>query len=585
MTTVNGVDAKLLVFEENAKTFSTKNIDLTSLIESHLFSYDKSSLLSNCILINIPGDIQRYENSLKEFEKISFRNFHHLKATYWKEKTKFIEDLNYVLNFLSDYNPLIVKESLPLKMNEFSEVNDTRIEIQDGPLACYVSHVRSMIYGYLNFKDYTIICEDDFVITNSEKIEVYLPVIPGDWDIIYMNSAPKNVSYNEAPFYKFVDEFHSGHFAIIRNNILPKIFANIYPITDQIDVLISNMRDQVNIYNIVDTVYQRNLSTNTQNNLNAIFKSPNYHVVRDHIRIVNELLDSFINKELPQNEPNNQILRENIIFDVIFSSITRLQKNSTDNSFENFEDEIKDDDLLTNLWKSIDFILKCTCKAVNTNTVALAMLNVIISTIRKFKKLHNKNISGYFVLKAQGYGATSNTYIDTGKLIAYKAYNYDLRWETKGHSDSVEIFERELKILDEIKGENVSCKILARDKAKRILKMTYAGQSLYDKFHLPKDWKEQIMEIFETLTKHGIVYPEFNIRNILVKDDRLYFVDFGLARFGDEGNEENCTNFIDMLEILERRLNNEADRTNVLILYDTFVNNMRIEGKFDGNIF
>ena len=38
-----------------------------------------------------------------------------------------------------------------LSINEFSEFNDPNIYIQDGPLACYCSHVRSMIYSYTNF--------------------------------------------------------------------------------------------------------------------------------------------------------------------------------------------------------------------------------------------------------------------------------------------------------------------------------------------------------------------------------------------------------------------------------------------------
>jgi hypothetical protein len=56
-------------------------------------------------------------------------------------------------------------------MNDFSEINDPNIYIQDGPLACYCSHVRGMIYGHLNFEDYTIIIEDDAFISNTENIE------------------------------------------------------------------------------------------------------------------------------------------------------------------------------------------------------------------------------------------------------------------------------------------------------------------------------------------------------------------------------------------------------------------------------
>ena len=250
----------------------------------------------------------------------------------------------------------------------------------------------------------------------------------------------------------------------------------------------------------------------------------------------------------------------------------------------NYEDEIKENKTLNSLFTAINFIISCSCKGSNSNVRSLLMTNDIINTVRKFKQFHNKNFGGYFVMKAQNYGSSAHVYVDTSKIIVHKVYNYDLRWSIDGHSDFVEIFERELKILDRIKYENISCKILARDKGKRILRLTYAGESLYDNFHLPKDWKIQIREIFDILTKYSVVYREFNIKNILVKDNRIYFVDFGLAYFGEEGNEDNLVNFIEILDILDNRFKCES-RTNVLILYDTFINNMKLEGRYSRNLF
>ena len=67
-----------------------------------------------------------------------------------------------------------IDTSYPIQINEFSEINDKNIHIQDGPLSCYCSHLRGMIYGLCNFKDYTIMVEDDISITNTENIEEYL---------------------------------------------------------------------------------------------------------------------------------------------------------------------------------------------------------------------------------------------------------------------------------------------------------------------------------------------------------------------------------------------------------------------------
>ena len=272
----NGVDAKLFVYEENSINISEKQINLQNIIKTAFFKNNNDNN-SNCILINIESDEERYKRSVKEFKKITLSNFFHLKATFWKNRNEFIIDLQNILCYLQQFNDKI---TLPISIdiNEFSEINDPNVFIQDGPLACYCSHVRSLIYGYNNFKDYTILVEDDISITNTENIEKYLACIPDDWDIICLNSAPKNYDYGDKPYYKFIDEFHSGHFYIVRNRCIPILFKNIYPITDQIDVLISNLHKQLNIYNIVDTVYQRNISTNTQNNLHVIFNSPNYNI-------------------------------------------------------------------------------------------------------------------------------------------------------------------------------------------------------------------------------------------------------------------------------------------------------------------
>ena len=110
---------------------------------------------------------------------------------------------------------------------------------------------------------------------NTENIEKYIKEIPDDWDILMLNACSKNKIYNNI-WYKFDDEFHSTHFYIINHKCIPTLFENLYPITDQVDVLISNLHKKLNIYNIQETVYQKNISTNTQNNLHVIFNSPHY---------------------------------------------------------------------------------------------------------------------------------------------------------------------------------------------------------------------------------------------------------------------------------------------------------------------
>lgn len=579
-----GVDAKLLVYEENASVISDKKINLQNIIKNNFFKNNLDNN-SNCILINIEKDSERYSRSVKEFKKITLSNFFHLKATYWKERNEFVQDLNNILHFLQNFNNDIT--SLPVKINEFSEVDDSNIHIQDGPLACYCSHIRSLIYGYKNFNDYTIIVEDDISITNTENIEKYLPLIPNDWDIICLNSAPKNYNYGDRPYYKFVDDFHSGQFYIVRNSCMETLFKNLYPITDQVDVLTSNLHKILNIYNIVDTVYQRNISTNTQNNLHVIFNSPNYSILRTHIIIIQNILDNFINIELPENETRNKNIIENILFDVLFSFISNPFNFESNNSFVKAQydnkKEINNDSYLYQLFKSIEIIIRCSKKGIHSELVSLSLTNNIINTIRSFQKYHNQ-IDKIFgcEIKAYNYGSTAHTYILEKNNIILKSYHNEFRWNIKNHEDSNLIYDKELDIC---KKKNT---LISYDVYNKILYIKYLGESLYTNFVLPSDWKQQITDIFTELNNKQIYYPEFNIKNILNKNSKLHFIDFGLAFvINDPDNNENCENFIELLQILQDRFKNTTNNNERLLLYNTLINNIKIHNivKYLNNIF
>jgi GR25 family glycosyltransferase involved in LPS biosynthesis len=578
----NGVDAKLFVYEENATNICGKQINLQKIIKNTFFKNNNDNN-SNCILINIESDKERYDRSLQEFKKISLSNFCHLKATYWKNRNDFITDLQNIFYYLQKFNNKITLPIGGININEFSEINDPDIFIQDGPLACYCSHVRALMYGLDNFNDYTIIVEDDISITNTENIEKYLPCIPDDWDIIFLNSAPKNHDYGNKPYYKFVDEFHSGQFYIVRNSCIKTLFDNLYPITDQVDVLISDLHKQLNIYNIVDTVYQRNISTNTQNNLHVIFNSPHYNILRTHIQNIKDVLNSFINTELPDNEINNNNIISNLLNDILYSHISRVDtdNNKYKSQFDN-NIEINNNPKLLQLLNSIEVVIKCSKKGINTSVVSLSLTNNIINTIRIFKKYHNVNNQKYNEkFKAFNYGSSAHTYILEKQQIIIKSYDDELRWKTIDHDNIDEIYMKELFILKKINSS------VSYNEHERILYLDYLGESLYDSFSLPYDWKTQISSIFSELTAKNIYYPEFNIKNILNKNSKLYFIDFGLASIVDDvDNSKNCENFIELLGILENRFEN-VKHNEKLILYNTFINNIKVHKteKYLKNIF
>jgi len=554
-----GVDAKILQYEENALEISDDKIDLIEILGGK----------QNCILINMEKDVERYHTSVDQLKKVSIQKFVHLKGTNGRNKNKeFLEkDLTYILNFISQFNSEIKPKQI--KINEFSEINDSGVHIQDGPLGCYCSHLRALIYGYLNYEDYTIICEDDISITNTEKIKKYITQIPNDWDVICLNSKGKNISYGDLPFYKFTDEFHSGHFYIVKNSSMPEIFKWMYPMTDQVDVLLSNSHKVLNIYNIPDTVYQKNLETNTQNNLDTIFSSPNYNVVRDSLNRSEDILNHFANIILPDNVERNKFIVKHIMYDVIYNFM--LTKGNNNDPGSNIEDYIFDNSYegkwrYKMLVKFVTFFLQCSKKGINPKLAGQSLINVCLFTLNKFTELHGDNT------KAYSFGSTAHTY-RVGDDLLLKRYNQKLRWATEGHDDSKTIMNKELEILNKLKNVNSVPKLI--DNVDMDIIMEYRGESIYNDFDLPDDWENQITNIFSELTDNGIFYPEFRLHNILVLDGKISFVDFGMAKFRTNcDNTENLEKFIKFLGLLDDKFKVVTDLNARHILISTFLQNV-----------
>ena len=551
-----GVDAKILQYEEHATNISDDTIDFTNLLGG----------TQTYILLNMERHVERYKTSVEQLKKISIKNFQHLKGTDGRNKNQLEEDLTNILKFIKNYNNDVIHNDI--KINEFSEINNPGVHIQEGPLGCYCSHLRAMIYGYLSESDYTIIIEDDISITNTENIQKYLPQIPNDWDVICLNSRGKNVRYEE-PFYKFVDEFHSGHFYIIKNKCLHRIFKGMYPITDQVDVLLSDMHKELNIYNIPDTVYQKNLETNTQNNLDIIFTSLNYIPVTDALNRSEEILNYYANKLLPDNKDQNRLIVNHLMYDVLYNFM--LTKGNNNEPGPNIENYVFDNPYIgksryNKLEKFVGFFLQCTKKGINPKLAGQGLTNVLLFTLNKFTELHDTDI------KAYGFGSTAHTYrVGNDRLL--KRYNKKLRWATEGHDDPKTIMDKEIELLEKLK--NVSSVPKLIDHIGMDIIMEYRGESIYNDFNLPKDWKDQITNIFSELTNNEIFYPEFRLQNILVLDDKISFVDFGMAEFREKcDNTVNLQFFIRNLSLLDQKFKVVIDLDVRQRLISTFLKNV-----------
>ena len=143
----------------------------------------------------------------------------------------------------------------------------------------------------------------------------------------------------------------------------------------------------------------------------------------------------------------------------------------------------------------------------------------------------------------------------------------------------------EIKIFNilNILNYKISPKLISYEQNK--LYMSYVGENLYNQFYLPSDWKTQINNIFDIFTENNIYYPEFNIKNITVKDNIIYFIDYGLCEIRNKSNENNKIIFIEILEILENKFLHIIDNNKRNLLYNTLMFNLKLNDKYKYNIF
>lgn len=488
-----GTESKILQFfnetdlDSNDELIKPNSIQLLSLLKTSTMSV---------IMINIESHSQRYHACLDEFSKLNIVNFIHLKATYWKERSKFIKDLNFIYKSMRPFNSSIA--DLELSMNNFSEINDPNILIQDGPLACYCSHVRALLYGYHSNEDFFMIVEDDLYVKDTELITEAIKNIPQNWDILLFGSHPLNKKYT-SKIYKLEDEFHSLHFYIVKKSAVPIILSKIYPITDQIDVLLSRLHSTLNIYNIEGSAKQKDFVTNTQNNLSAMLTIPTFNWVKDILKQLHQDICLLLEEKLPRS--NVKTIGNMIIFDLIFKNIVESEDYVSLNNTEALTtvENMLAKEFNGNLYRIFNsiFTIFITIKKGDNSHVrffTLKLISAMIDTIKRFT-LHDTSSAQAF-----SYGTNYCIYFLQNTLISKVSI-----------TDSCKI------------DEYVYPDILISD---NIILYEKPHICLIEEFKLPPGWRNQIIFLFKKLDQGSFYFNDFNLRNIYSDGNNLRIIDF-----------------------------------------------------------
>lgn len=135
---------------------------------------------------------------------------------------------------------------------------------------------------------------------------------------------------------------------------------------------------------------------------------------------------------------------------------------------------------------------------------------------------------------------------DTSTLFSSKKYIYKTNKKNKIRSEC-EMYQY-INQIPELK--EITCFVYCDDK---IIVLEKCGESLYSILQSNPDWLLQIPWLFEVLFQNillfhtnGICHCDLHVGNILLKDERMYFIDFTHSKFSGEISENefysNCIN-------------------------------------------
>lgn len=240
------------------------------------------------------------------------------------KKQKQIYDVVYLINlkrrpdrlkkFLELYNESDMKDTLLIK---FDAIDGSKLDINSVPLSelakaelnqlestgfrtkhyqltkggigCYLSHVKIWENILKHNYKYALIFEDDAKVPHNinEIINEELKYFPNDWDIILLgyicNKCMKFKNYNT------VERFMLTHCYLISYECIVKIMNTdtLFPITQQIDALMSELSSILNIYSVKEKKVKQ---FSSRTDIQAPLYDKNAEDVHDRIKVLEQKL-------------------------------------------------------------------------------------------------------------------------------------------------------------------------------------------------------------------------------------------------------------------------------------------------------
>lgn len=222
---------------------------------NNYFSH-KQNIYQRVYLINLKRRPDRLNNFLKNYKESDMKNNNIIKFDA-------IDGSNIDVSKC----PLSELARAELQQLESTGFRTKHYQLTKGAIGCYLSHVKIWENILKNKSEIALIFEDDaqVPVDLNKRIHEEMKNIPNDWDIVLFGFICKKCmkydNYNE------VERFMLTHCYIIKKQSIAKIMNTntLFPITQQIDALMSELSSLINIYTVKEKlVPQFNSRTDIQ---------------------------------------------------------------------------------------------------------------------------------------------------------------------------------------------------------------------------------------------------------------------------------------------------------------------------------
>lgn len=188
-----------------------------------------------------------------------------------------------------DNVPLTELAKAELNQLESTGFRTKHYQLTKGAIGCYLSHVKIWENILKNNYEYALIFEDDAKVppNMSEIIQNELKFFPNDWDIILLgyicNKCMKFENYNT------VERFMLTHSYLISHKCIVKIMNTdtLFPITQQIDALMSELSSILKIYSVKDKMVKQ---FSSRTDIQAPLYDKHATDVHDRIKVLEQKL-------------------------------------------------------------------------------------------------------------------------------------------------------------------------------------------------------------------------------------------------------------------------------------------------------